>query len=340
MFNRFISGYVINKLTEEVKPKVNNKRCLNRLQKRQECRLCISSCNKEAIKINNGIEIDGDKCDNCTICSVVCKTGAIIPRREVVEKQCSIISGHDNLLVGCINSNEVLDLNVDSLDRLPWELLAYIAVNKKCYLLMNSCEVCTNIRCKNIFKETLERLKIFLGKDIYHSQIIFIKDPKKIPKKEMSRRDFFKFLGGESKKMFGDIIPIDFEENRNPRIYRSLLLEKLKESDKKYCWNSININENCYGCGLCEKLCPQKAINIDKNENDERFIVHDFRKCTHCGLCTLICLNKSIELVDSEKFIDDVFIKKVKSISCSICGDPIEDNDNGTCIVCKQKRRM
>lgn len=53
---------------------------------------------------------------------------------------------------------------------------------------------------------------------------------------------------------------------------------------------NFDFEKNCYGCELCENICPKDAIEI--KENNEGFLnpVIDKKKCIHCGLCEKKCL--------------------------------------------------
>jgi len=40
----------------------------------------------------------------------------------------------------------------------------------------------------------------------------------------------------------------------------------------------------CIGCGLCVKVCPYDAVNMEQN-----LAVIDVRNCQECGLCATKC---------------------------------------------------
>lgn len=49
-------------------------------------------------------------------------------------------------------------------------------------------------------------------------------------------------------------------------------------------------DENCTGCGLCEKICPEKAIEI--KEGRPEWVK---KKCQHCTACINRCPNAAIQ---------------------------------------------
>ena len=49
------------------------------------------------------------------------------------------------------------------------------------------------------------------------------------------------------------------------------------------------VNENCIGCGLCQRNCPEEAIKV------VNFVARiDYDKCTGCGICATKCPKKII----------------------------------------------
>jgi len=88
------------------------------------------------------------------------------------------------------------------------------------------------------------------------------------------------------KNLFRRPITIRFPNESNPvsKNYRG-----------EHCYD---INK-CAGCGLCAKVCPNRAIEMVETTNKGKTKKHleiDMSKCSFCGLCQDICPAGAIKL--------------------------------------------
>lgn len=65
---------------------------------------------------------------------------------------------------------------------------------------------------------------------------------------------------------------------------------------------NFDINENCYGCGVCRDVCPEKAIIMSFDKDGFVVPVIDNTLCIECGLCEKKCIH--LNIVDSNTNID------------------------------------
>lgn len=54
---------------------------------------------------------------------------------------------------------------------------------------------------------------------------------------------------------------------------------------------NFDINERCYGCGVCSNVCPKNAITMVKNKEGFVMPVIDNGLCVQCGLCKKKCIH-------------------------------------------------
>ena len=58
--------------------------------------------------------------------------------------------------------------------------------------------------------------------------------------------------------------------------------------------------QNCCGCGMCEKKCPKQAIEIKENENGFWYPYIDKKKCIECGICKKQCKFQQLQINNQE----------------------------------------
>lgn len=344
MISGFISSYVIKKISDQKTPKLNKKKCINSVQRRQKCNLCEQYCTKKAISLEGEVTINKDVCSNCNICVSICPTGTMVPTFEVLEAQYNMITKYDDISIGC-NKEEDAYFNVECLASLPWEFLAYICLDNKIKLVIRGCKSCKNSNLSKEFDNTLDKLKSFLGETLYDEKVILVdSDNIKIEPREYTRRDLFKLWKDESKRLATNMAPINLEENKNYRIYRSLLVKKIQSmkvnisSEVNYNWPSLEISNSCWGCGICAKICPQKAIEIKVESDGNRKFIHNYTRCTHCGLCKTVCMDKAITTTIKQGDEIKIFNKSnISSGTCLVCNDPIKPEEGDKCIICTRE---
>lgn len=64
------------------------------------------------------------------------------------------------------------------------------------------------------------------------------------------------------------------------------------ELPERFRGKPINDREKCISCGLCAKVCPDRAITYDE-EKKPRFYLG---LCIYCGRCAEVCPVKSITM--------------------------------------------
>lgn len=99
----------------------------------------------------------------------------------------------------------------------------------------------------------------------------------------------------------------------------------------------------CFGCNICERVCPQKALEVGPLKDGKRTIYITPSKCTSCGICSNICIHGGMagtHLVQVPH-MNRLPLVRVDSDGCTKCGMSIKPGTavNGLCPVCARKKR-
>lgn len=85
-----------------------------------------------------------------------------------------------------------------------------------------------------------------------------------------------------------------------------------RETPDTYRGFHINDQTKCIGCGLCEDVCMNLAIDMIETDdvrnpkNGSELIPRvDFGRCCWCSLCTDVCPTNSLKLTPSYRLISD-----------------------------------
>ena len=68
-----------------------------------------------------------------------------------------------------------------------------------------------------------------------------------------------------------------------------------------------SFHKRCIGCGVCEVVCPQKAIK----EIDGLYIIDD-ELCDDCGICSKECYTNSKQFMGKEMTVEEVVEEVMK----------------------------
>jgi NADH-quinone oxidoreductase subunit I len=98
-----------------------------------------------------------------------------------------------------------------------------------------------------------------------------------------------------------------------PKFTRQYPEEKWK-SPESFRWRPVlvqeeNGTERCVACGLCSRVCPALAIEVQANETElekerfpEKFEINMLR-CIFCGFCEEVCPEEAIVMSDQFELV-------------------------------------
>lgn len=107
---------------------------------------------------------DWDACINCGLCVSACRSRCIAPSPEQVQADAGLAdTDNDTIWIGCEKSTRQNTVTRACVAALPWEALAYLALNKKIVLDLTPCGECENDACAELLRKNLTRLVEFLA---------------------------------------------------------------------------------------------------------------------------------------------------------------------------------
>lgn len=342
MLGSLLGNYLIKQFAVQKTPTVYADKCMNVRQKRQLCTECVTTCPKDALTYQNGIQLNSEKCTNCNLCAAICPSVVFVPLMESLEGMYRTIHENKNISISCKQSDSESLIKVRCICELPWEVLAYAALDQKLTVELSKCNQCVHEKETKLIQSKIQRLQEFLGEDLFEENVSLTFDSKTQMDNRLTRREVFSYMMNQGKKATVMTAPFLFPKNEDARIYRTLLVQKVQKLStnisREYGWNAVGVNASCYGCKTCEKLCPQKAIKI-VDEDEKRYFTHNYAKCTHCGICRTVCNEQApVLFFDKKDGCRIVTAYEIEANRCNVCKDPIPSSEDGLCIVCRRKQ--
>lgn len=320
-------------------PPFDAARCVNARQSKTACDACMRSCPTAAILEPQKDSIDWNKCINCGICTDRCVAHAFgctdMQRLHAVKL---LSRSRPVAVLGCSKIAEGVDSRAWCLASYRWELIADLALTGRVELVHGDCFSCDRAAVMPCFDEKLEKLRHFLGEERYQRQITVCPAGKQAPR-EVSRRELFG-------SMLGVFRPREEEQQENMDALKddANLRQHLRQQvqaqppqAERFGYFSPMFSDKCWGCGLCEKVCPVKAISIEKRE-DGAYMTCTPALCTSCGVCKAICPDHAIDDIQKIRLKpqDTQAYHNLQAGTCEICGALVRVGE-ATCLRCRVK---
>jgi len=290
---------------------------------------------------------DWNMCINCGLCLSACPSRCIEPSKKTIEKYMLTLKDGKIPLLSCEKTKSDSGLCEECLGAFPWEFLAYLALSGKLTLNHGNCEKCANHAGRALFEENLINLKLFLGESLYDKRVNPNGNEVSDNSQIVSRREFFFGAFKKSQDTVSKMVPDYSNRNFDGFFFRKMLVSLVKKqntngSPPKECTVMLPvINDKCYGCGICEKLCPQKAIVLKKTDGGKISFTVNAARCTACGICAAVCRSDAVEPPAPTKtnFVERNTLREIQVRYCLSCGRPLSDDTSEYCGLCLRSNK-
>lgn len=279
---------------------------------------------------------------------------SVCPSDGIIDRNMDSLGNHlfkgDNIIINCPMA-EPLGFEISCLgmlDRDAWFSLLLLGELKEVRIITGDCSKCPDVKaCAtsiNVLKEILEanpklvNMKI----DIFPFSQETANNVNEVDKKAKS--EALLNLRTKSREKFRSILTNLGQKNQSYKIPKSR--EWFAQSlalipDRKIQYKALLADENCTGCGVCSKICPQQALEQTEKDGKIRLIYEPYN-CVQCARCVDICGTKALKL-DYVNFSDKllngkILINETEARTCSKCGKPIfHKKEPQLCIPCAAK---
>lgn len=324
--------------------------CLN-LKKpyARECRECVLICPHQAISEKKDIALD--KCTECGACMAVCPSDGMVDRDMNNLGEYILESGQ--LILNCPLAEpwgyEIACLGM--LDRDGWSTLFLQARMKEVKLLTGDCGACEDkAACRlsvAVLKELLQvqteqpNIRIEIRSSSGDEEAGANYGANRALEKAVSKEDAGWRQKGQQK--LKALLPgIEAEETYDLPKTRQWLAEALKKQpDHKTVFKALKARDNCTGCGVCTKICPQQALTLNDKE-EKKALIYEPLNCVQCSRCVDVCGPKSLTLeyvsLSSKQLTGKILLLETVPVFCTSCGKQIfHKKEPSLCLACASK---
>ena len=326
-------------------------RCSDRKTYGNECSICSEVCPQGIYPEGKRKRPDYTQCIKCGICAANCPDSCITFPAQRVDNFLIAVSKSGEMGISCAEDDTVLTLNVSCLAAVSWEQMAYAAITKGLVISLNACESCKREGFKALIAENLEKLRFFLGDEVFEKKVKILRGGEEYPPTDtgMSRRELFNIFRNLPLDKAMRIMPEPMQSQDAGLFYRAMLRDAVKaEAEKlepdqrpKYRVKMPVFTDNCFNCATCVFSCPQKALKILR-EGDNLIPVVEPWRCTGCGICMNSCKEQGISSISPMRIstLNRVALRKIPVHACVQCGKPRRrDAEDGLCTTCFNRRK-
>jgi len=337
LFTEFLSYFPL---------KVEANNCVNQ-DNLKVCNRCEEVCPHGAIKLeNNRPVVDFEKCTVCGLCLSECPVRVFDIEIDLTE----FYKPKSRLLLGCYLSGRKPDVKVPCLAIFNEEILASFILNGSQEVILDTekCKSCPQKENYEHIKRYVEGANLLLHYHRVDGQVREISEGEPLDG-ELDEREFLSSLFGEdekrekpkvSKKINVPLWRQLFFETVKRLPPENLCYQPVEEERLRFARVVIDDNR-CKRSNVCSFWCPTKALSAD-----EKAVYFTQILCTDCGLCEKICPNSAVKL--EKRFIPrhnvmagKVVVGKGEKKVCKKCGrEFIGPPEEELCLYCRKDAEM
>ncbi len=323
--------------------KVETDNCINQ-DNLKVCERCAEVCPHGAISFeNNRPKVDFEKCTVCGLCFSECPVRVFEIELDLTE----FYKPKSKLLLGCYLSDGKPDGKVPCLALLNEEVLASLVLYGIGEVVLDTkkCKNCPQRGNYEFIKRYIENANLLLHYHRAEGKVREIEEGETF--EDLDEEEFLSQLFGEerekprvSKRINVPLWRQLFFETVKNLPPENLCHQPVKEERLRFAKPVLD-NSKCQRTNVCSFWCPTRALS-----SDERGVYFTQILCTDCGLCERICPNSAISLEKSfvprrNVMAGKVIIGKGEKKVCKACGrEFVGTPGEEYCLYCRKEREV
>jgi len=326
-------------------------RCSARKTNGTNCTVCSDICPQGIYPEGKRKHPDWTHCVKCGICAANCPDRCITFPSQRVDNFLIALAKSGDMGMACAEDDTVFNLTVSCLAAVSWEQMAIAALRKGLVISLRACSDCPRENFRQLIEQNIEQLRSFLGDELFNARVRVLRPGDEyVPMDEgMSRRELFNFFKTLPLDKALGMLPKSDDTRDNGLFYRMILRDEVQryaaqfepQQRPKFRVKLPVFTDKCYNCGVCVRTCPQKALQITRND-DKLLVTIEAWRCVGCGICQRGCRAEAISSLSPMRIstIGKVALKKIPVHPCADCGKPRPaDAEDGICSTCAARRR-
>lgn len=356
----WLTGYLLNKITEINSPVLDSSRCLRKTGGGDECAACVDTCPRKAFKpVKNRVKLEEDRCSACGFCVEACPTQALGYEKEKFDRQFERLGQMREPVLTCEKHPEKGHWKQGCLLSFHREALVLMALEWESKLVvfnLTGCENCDLGHREPGFQASwreVQQLLAALGKSFSLRQEKNAGNvPETVPP-EVDRRAWFTSLSSlaqEKVKETGRGLISGEKPSGFPlrKAFLKAVIEKWPpEQEPDYSGGAFlaayAVTEACDACGECERICRPGAWQM-KPDKDHLKLAHEAGRCTLCRRCQRACNRKAIRQVNltADRLKQAMTVKEWSYGSCTDCRRKQLKSrlKQGMCPACDKRKQL
>jgi Fe-S-cluster-containing hydrogenase component 2 len=104
-------------------------------------------------------------------------------------------------------------------------------------------------------------------------------------------------------------------------------------SEKLY--HRVQVDERCQGHAVCAAGCPTGALRLEHDEGNAVGLSHSSQLCVACGHCERVCPEKALRLDRGAGYAPRRWVARFETGECTVCGTQMRQSPQDARAVCQ-----